>query len=189
MKQYRSAVENYAKNGVDYLFHNKGDKHALIILSNLFRNAQHSIRIAANKLFNEEVVNTQEYITSMKGFLDRNDTTLSILVSQKPEVEDFKTINPENTFYWMLYKHPAYNQGRIQIRDGKGKSFKNIDGKKVNFCTGDDRMFRLEDNIEERQAIANFNDNAFTAKLIEVFDSVFPNIQDSVDLQALFSGC
>lgn len=189
MIQYRSAVQNYAQKGVDYLFHNKGDKHALIILSNLFMNAQHTIRIAANKLFNSEVVNTPEYINSMKKFLNRGDTTLRILVSQRPTWEDFKTINRENTLYWMLFNHPAYNQGRIQIRDGEGRSFQNEDGQRVNFCTGDDGMFRLEDNVEERKAIANFGDKAFTEKLNEVFDRVYPTIPTTVDLTALFSEC
>ena len=189
MKQYRSAVENYAKNGVDYLFHNKGDKHALIILSNLLQNAQHKIRIAANRLFNDEVVNTSEYIESLKQFLDRKDTTLSILVSQRPTPEDFKTVSREKTLYWMLFNHPAYRQGRIQIKDGGGKSFRDKDGQNVNFCTGDDRMFRLEDNIEQRKAIANFKDESFTKVLNGVFDLVYPKIQESVDLQALFSEC
>lgn len=189
LKQYRSAVENYAKNGVDYLFHNKGSEHALIILSNLFQNAQGTVRIAANRLFNDEVVNTPEYINSMRCFLDRKDSQLYILISHRPTAEEIKRVNRENTLYWMLYNHPAYCQGRIHIKEGEGKSFKNQDGNRVNFCTGDDRMFRLEDNIEERKAIANFRDEAFTQQLIKAFDSVYPTIQKSVDLHDFYSEC
>ena len=74
MDQYRMAVKDYAANNTPYLFHNQGDEHALIILTNLFINAKEHIRIAANKLYNDEVVNTKEYINSMRSFLDRNDT-------------------------------------------------------------------------------------------------------------------
>ena len=120
MNQYRLAVKDYASRNINYLFHNKGDEHALIILTNLFVNAKKHIRIAANKLYNDEVVNTKEYIDSMRSFLDRNDTNLSILITKKPSKEEIKSCPKENTFYWMLYNHPAYDQGRIIIKEGHG---------------------------------------------------------------------
>lgn len=187
MEQYRTAVQNYARDGVDYLFHNRGDEHALIILSNIFRNARSHIRIVANRLYNDEVVNTEEYIGSMKAFLDQKDTRLSIFITTKPTKEEVTQYGPETTFYWMLYNHPAYRQGRVEIKEGQGSFFKNPDGRQVNFCTGDDRMFRLENNIEERQAIANFNDERSTRQLIEAFDSVYPGLTSKVELKDYYA--
>lgn len=175
MDQYRMAVKDYAANNTPYLFHNQGDEHALIILTNLFINAKEHIRIAANKLYNDEVVNTKEYIDSMRSFLDRNDTKLSILITKRPSKEEIKKCPKENTFYWMLFNHPAYYQGRVEIKEGNGKSFHDKDGQQVNFCTGDDLMYRLENAIVERKAIANFGDREMTGKLIKAFDNSFPN--------------
>ena len=186
MQQYRIAVENYARNGVSYLFHNRGDEHALIILTNIFKNARSHIRIAANRLYNDEVVNTREYVESMKAFLDQKDTRLDIFITMKPTKDEVTEYGPENTLYWMLYNHPAYRQGRVTIKDGQGSFFKN-NGQQVNFCTGDDRMFRLESNIVERQAIANFNDEESTRELIEAFDGIYPGLTSKVELKDYYA--
>lgn len=187
MDQYRMAVKEYASKNINYLFHNKGDEHALIILTNLFVNAKKHIRIAANKLYNDEVVNRKEYIESMKSFLDKNDTRLSILITKKPTKEEIASCPKENTFYWMLFNHPAYSQGRIEIKEGLGKSFRDKDGSMINFCTGDDRMYRLETAVIERKAIANFGDPIMTEKLINVYDNVFPHLGTIVELKDFYT--
>lgn len=187
MEQYRIAVQNYARNGINYLFHNRGDEHALIILTNIFKNAKRHIRIAANKLYNDEVVNTPEYVESMKAFLDQKDTRLDILITRKPTKEEVTEYGPENTLYWMLYNHPAYRQGRVEIKEGQGSFFKNEEGEQVNFCTGDEKMFRLEGNVVERQAIANFNDEDATRQLIEAFDRVYPSLTSKVELKDYYA--
>ena len=183
---YRAAVEEYARKRVDYLFHNRGAEHALIILSNLFENANKCIRIAAQKLCDNSVVNTQTYVESMKHFLDRENTTLNMLIVDVPSLEEVNSCDRSNCFYWMLYNHPAYKEGRIQLRQGNGRAFKDSkSGNFINFCTGDDRMFRLENNVEARTAIANFNDCAYTNELITAFDAVYPD-QEPVDLHYYF---
>lgn len=187
MEQYRIAVQNYARDGVNYLFHNKGDEHALIILSNIFKNAKSHIRIAANKLYNDEVVNTIEYVESMKAFLDKKDTRLDILITTKPTKEEVTEYGPENTLYWMLYNHPAYRQGRVEIKEGQGRFFRNEEGVQVDFCTGDEKMFRLEGDIVKRQAIANFNDEDATRQLIEAFDKVYPSLTSKVELKDYYA--
>lgn len=187
MDQYRMAVKDYAFRNVPYLFHNQGDEHALIILTNLFINAKEHIRIAANKLYNDEVVNTKDYIDSMRTFLDRKDTKLSILITRKPTIDEIQSCPKENTFYWMLFNHPAYYQGRVEIKEGNGKSFHDEKGNQINFCTGDQQMYRLENAIVERKAIANFGDPEMTGKLIETFDNIFPNLRSKVELKDFYT--
>lgn len=186
MDQYRMAVKDYASKNIPYLFHNQGDEHALIILTNLFINAKEHIRIAANKLYNDEVVNTRDYIDGMRSFLDKKDTRLSIIITKKPSVEEIQKCPRENTFYWMLFNHPAYYQGRVEIKDGKGKSFHDESGRQINFCTGDNQMFRLENAIVERKAIANFGDSEMTGRLIESFDTVFSTLDSNVELKDFY---
>ena len=54
MEEYRKTVELYAARHENYLFHNKGNEHALIIFENIFRNAKRKIRIVANNLSSVE---------------------------------------------------------------------------------------------------------------------------------------
>lgn len=186
LETYRAAVEDYARRGVNYLFHNKGDEHALIILSNLFKNAKKHIRIAANRLCDDSVVNTKEYIDSMKTFLDRDDTILDMLIVNAPAPEIVNSCDRENCFYWMIYNHPAYKAGRVHLREGEGRAFRDSkNGVLINFCTGDEKMFRLENNVYARTAIANFNDSDYTSDLIQSFDNIYQN-QKAVDLQLYF---
>lgn len=178
LEQYRIAVESYAARNVDYLFHNEGNEHALIILTNIFANAKDHIRIAANRLYNDEVVNTEAYVNAIKAFLDKGDTRLSVIITKRPEVDEVRSQSIKNTLYWMLFNHTAYDQKRVVIKDGDGKSFYDSKDQRINFCTGDGMMYRLEDDIERRKAVANFGDPAATGKLESMFDSVFEGLKE-----------
>ena len=181
---YKEAVRRYAAEKTNYLFHNEGSEHALIICSAMFENATKDIRIAANMLCNDAVVNKPEYIQSMQDFLDKEDTHLKILISHRPSKDE---VTDESGFYSMLYHHPAYKEKRIEIKDGQGKSFHNQKGDSVHFCTADNHMYRLENDINERKAIANFNDEKATGNLINAFDGVFNTLDTTMNLNDYFA--
>ena len=183
LEQYRTAVKDYAARGEDYLFHNEGDEHALIIFSNIFRNANEIIRIAANKLCNKEVVNQSEYISSLESFLNKKDSKLNILLTDCPTAED---VQGENCLYKMLFNHPAYKEGRIIIKTGKGKSFHDREGNVIHFCMGDNKMYRIENDIVGRKAVANFGDETTTKVLNKSFDDAFNSVHDKVNLDNLY---
>lgn len=178
---YAENVRDKAARKEDYLFHNEGNAHAKIILENLFINADNHIRMAANTL-NNEVVNSREYRDAMSVFLDKDNTRLDIIITRIPGKSE---VNMDDSLYGMLLNHRAYADGRITVKSGDGKSFRDKDGERVNFCTGDDMMFRLEDNIEARTAVANFNDPDTTHALIIMFDRVFGNIEKKFNLNDL----
>lgn len=181
---YAENVREKAFRPTDYLFHNEGNAHALIICKNIFSTAESKIRIAANQLYNDEVVNTPEYIAAMQDFLDKPDTSLDIIIRTAPNRE---AVHQNGTFYGMLYEHPAYKSGRVIIKVGDGKSFKDNNGKIMNFCVGDDRMYRFEDDIERRTAIANFKDPKTAKELSQKFDAVFNVLPHTLNLFDYFS--
>ena len=182
MKDYRMAVESYANRKEDYLFHNQGPDHAKVIFENIFRTAEHHIRIAAESLWNDSVVNTSEYISAMSRFLDKQDTKLDILLIKVPEQQEIISKEFDN-FYRFLYSHPAYRMGRVQIKCGNGKSFKDSESNVIHFTTADGRMYRLEDDTSIRAATANFNDTSMTSGFEKLFDNVFNN--DSIGLTTI----
>lgn len=183
MDEYRKAVEYYASNHLDYLFHNKGPEHAKIIFENIFKTAEKHIRIAANNLWNSDVVNTEEYINAIDLFLNKKDAKLDIILTSEPDWKEVKEKENPN-FYRFIFNHQAFTDGRVEIRCGNGRSFKlNIKGttKAVHFCTADGCMYRLEDDIDNRSAICNFKDTKSADVLEKAFDLNFAQL-DKVDL-------
>lgn len=186
MNEYRKAVEYYASNRIDYLFHNKGNDHAKIIFENIFRNAHDHIRISALNLWNTEVVRTEEYTKALTYYINQPNSRLDILVKEFPEKEDL--INQaQYNIYRLLYCHPAYAEGRITIKTGNGKCFKNPSGDEVHFCTADGHMYRFEDNITERTAQCNFNDSKTSEIFEALFDNAFNNSATVVNLNDIFA--
>ena len=184
MEEYKNAVKYYADEKKDYLFHNQGSVHAKIIFENIFRTASDHIRIAANNLWNKDVVNTPEYLTALESFLDKPNTKLDILLINEPPINEVRQ-ECESNIYKMLFEHRAYRAGRIQIHCGNGKSFKRKD-KVIHFCTADGRMYRLESDVEQRSATCNFNDAEQTTILDINFDRNFPTAA-SVNLNIYFN--
>lgn len=181
---YAENVREKALRPTDYLFHNEGNAHALIICKNIFSTAESKIRIAANQLYNDEVVDTPEYIAAMRSFLDKPGATLHIIICNAPRRDE---VHQDGTFYGMLYEHPAYAEGRVVIKVGEGKSFKNDAGRIVNFCVGDDRMYRFENDTEKRTAIANFKDHETAEDLSQKFDNIFNKLTHTLSLYDYFA--
>lgn len=175
ISEYKKIVQQCAQTPIDYLLHNEGAEHAVVILSNIFMNAHDRIRMASNRLVNKEIVGQKEYREALVTFLNRPNSHLDIMLTYVPSKHE--TIASSSLFY-MLYYHPAYNEGRIIIRDGQGKSFVDKDYHHINFCTGDDSMYRIETDIERWKAEANFNDPSKTGMLVNKFDDVFQTLPE-----------
>lgn len=184
MEEYSRTVASYASRHENYLFHNEGNEHALIIFENIFKNSKKEIRIAANNLCNKEVVDREEYIKPLMTFLD-NGGILRILLKNKPSSSDEEMKSTTN-LYRSLYNHEAYREQRIVIKSGEGKCFHDKEKKELHFCTADGCMYRLENNISERKAICNFGDKKKTSELDSLFDGAFNSINNTVDLAAYF---
>lgn len=168
--QYSKDIENSAKKKESHLYHNEGNQHALIVFTNMFRYSNEEVRLAANQLYNDQLVNTTEYIDSVQTFLNKDNTRLYVIVSNPPSKG---TVNKTGTFYGMLCQHQAYKEGRVIIKDGQGKSFKTHEGDRVNFCVCDTSFYRYEDNIEQRTAIVDFGDTDTASELKSKFDNIF----------------
>ena len=175
LEDYKKAVESCASSKTNYMFHNEGAEHAKIILSNIFMNAHDSVRMASNRLINKEIVGSEEYRKALLTFLNRPDTHLYIMLAHVPSKEQVTGVD---SLFSMLYYHPAYKEQRIVIKDGLGKSFIDKKGDQVNFCTGDDSMYRIETDITKWTAVANFNDPDRSGALSQIFDHVFGKLKE-----------
>lgn len=181
IEEYRQAIEFLALHKQNFSIHNVGNEHAKIVLSNIFLNARHTVRIVANTLRND-VVDSQEYQDALCSFLSRDNALLQIIVSKLP---NNVSENCNCNIYRRLSLNPAYAQGRIKLRIA-GKNLFRIGDNPANFCVADGIMYRLENDIENRTAICNFGDVSRSIKFEQVFDKAFYNIEGDVDLIKLF---
>ena len=177
MNEYKNAVTNIAAKGENNLLHNAGNDHALIIFENIFKNAQKEILISARDLTNSEVSNKEEYINSLLSFLDHNaDSKLYILVS------DFQESYKNFDLYKKLANSIAYKENRIKIKNSNGFQFTS-GGITIHFCVADNRMYRLETDVQKRTAICNFGDEETANKLANAFwDGFNAETSDEVTL-------
>lgn len=198
LKYYKNTIELYAQNRRNYPFNNKGAEHARIVLPLIFKYANDKIYLLANNLWNSEVVNTNDYISSIQSFLDKGKTQLKIIVSSFP----YELIEKDrDSLYKMLFHHKAYKDGRVNIKNANGQNltFKDNEielckitdenGKNIiNFCTADNRMYRIETDILNRKAECNFNDEKTVRRLDRAFDEFWDrlNSDNVVDLSNVF---
>ncbi len=182
--EYKEAVRFLSTQKIDFVIQNEGDEHAKVIFTNMFRTAEHHIRLAANTLRNP-VVDSREYQDALDIFLGKGDTQLDIIINHIPESISQQS---SDNIYQRLRHNPAYGQGRIRIKTANGNHFYLGDNqdKPINFCVADGRMYRIENDIEKRTAFVNFNDPDKSDELGNVFDNTFNKLQESVDLTQYF---
>lgn len=180
IEEYRQAIEFLASHKQNFDIHNEGNDYAKVVLSNIFKNARHTVRIAANTLRNV-VVDSQEYQDALCSFLSRDNALLQIIVCNLPQnVSENSNCN----LYRRLFLDPAYSQRRIHIRNAGRNIFK-IGENPANFCVADGLMYRVENDIEKRTALCNFGNAERALKLESVFDKGFYSLENDVDLNIL----
>ena len=161
---YKDFVEDLAKKGEDKVFFNSGPIHASIVMSRIFKYSTNTIRIFSGG-FHGAVSNDSEYLCELDSFLSRGGKV-------KVLVENYNS-NNNSKIYKILSKY--FNTGQIEIK--KTTARVNSGGSPIHFTIGDDRMLRLETNVNDFKAQVNFNNSKETAVFIEVFDKIF-NISD-----------
>lgn len=180
-KRYKDFVSLLAKNGINRVFLNSDEEHALDVLVQLFNISQTHIKIFAGCLC-KHVGNMPEYIVALSEFIERGGT-LYILLNAFDE-DSAKVSN--------LYKRLAYYKSvgkPISVKKTSARPFLNGDPerKEVHFTIGDGKSYRIETDTDKRTAECNFN-NPIVAKATEdFFDKLFNSTDASeIDIVKLF---
>ena len=185
LQSYKDAVSAYAREGRDFLFHNKGEEHALIICTSIFDNAQSTVRIVAGDLCRKGVCDNTAYVNALRNFIGKTDTKLSIVLTTPAEKKEMM----RSPLFFMLRESKAYKDQRVVVKTSEGKLFMsksaNSSAETIHFCTGDDHMFRIENDLDNCRAIANFGDKKTTKQLNDVFDAGFLSFKE-IDLSEVF---
>ena len=167
MESYKAFVRQLSDKKENRVFLNSDPKHALEVLTEIFRQSESVIRIFAASLC-REVSNEPDYIEALSDFIEK-DGQLRVLLNR---------YDPEEARQSNLFKRLAYYeslQKDISIKKTNRIFFRSNDPdkKEVHFTVGDDRAYRIETDIELRTASCNLNDPETARKMIAQFDEIF----------------
>lgn len=171
---YEDMVEHLAKGKISRFFYGINNTQAIIVLSKIFISSEKRIRMVSSKL-SEEITNNERYKNSLISFLNKPDTTLEILVYE---------YDKNNPIYDLLGNHKE----KVIVKYSKTGAKLGLEIEEndciINFCIGDDRMFRLETNVDLRMAECNFRDTKTSENLIKKFNSIFddPKLSEPIPL-------
>jgi hypothetical protein len=182
MNEYAELVELLAKNRVDKRFLNQDNIHAMDVFSKMFKYADSSLRIFAGGLCSD-VANSQEYISAISDFIERNGTVKILLNSYDPQLAASSNFYKRLTYY--------ISDGKdIQIKKCSRTIYRSGDPEKkeIHFTIADDRAYRIETDTVQRTADVNYNSPALAKMYAEFFDKVFTDdSSEVVDLLSLFN--
>lgn len=182
MNTYKKFVSTLATAHSNRVFLNSDKEHALIVLIELFKNANFKLRIFAGSLCHH-VGNTSEYVEALSDFIERGGS-VDILLNNF-NVDEAKRSN--------LFKRLAYYASELKPISVKTTSVKpylanDAEKKPIHFTIGDEISYRIETNTEERTAECNFNNPIVAKGTAEFFDKLFNQAESvTVNLTELFN--
>jgi len=171
MSNYNGYIASLAQKNRDVVFYNSGPEHAAFVMGTMFMKAKESVRVLA-KDFSGKVSGSPFYINALNDFLKRGGSIQILL-------EKYDPLNKPAIFQ-TLVPHYMRDNNCVSIKQRKQKVFKNNPPIEVNFATADEKMYRLEDDIEAFTASGNFNDPNSTRKLNEIFTEIFSDSESTI---------
>lgn len=167
MNDFKNMVSRLAKSGENRLFLNSSEEHAVVVLSEMFKNAKSSVRIFAGCLY-EHVGNSPEYIQSISDFIERNGSVKILLNNYNPEAGA-----KSNLFKRLAYYQELGKAVEIRQTDAKPYLANDADKKEVHFTIADEKAYRVETDTVQRAAACNFGGEALAKNFVAFFENLF----------------
>ena len=158
--RYEASVRLLAEKKIGDILWNEGDEHAKIVFFNLFSIAERTVRIFAEN-FCSDVPNSEEYITSLRAFLEKNGK-VDLLLEREPSTMNLPVFDTLREYIKQV------NIKTTTLRPRLGDV-------EINFCAVDDFAYRIETDKEKRKAHVSFNDTRQTSELRRAFDLMIEN--------------
>jgi len=155
-------IEFLASNQVSEDFFNSGSNHALIVLKTIAKYAKNSIKILAGNLCTS-ISSDPEYLNHLKNFF-LGGGKIQVLLC------DFE--NGNDHFNKGIYKLFVEYKNSVELKKTNAR-FEIQEGNPIHFTVADNRMYRLETDVNGKVARGNFNDTKNSTILENAFDSVF----------------
>lgn len=166
LTSYFNYIETLARDNKNTVFLNSSAEHASYVMSRIFKYSVNHVKIFAGNL-SGRVSNDYEYIINLNRFLT-NGGRLSVLL------QEYNETSPPSIF--ILFKKHKWN---INIAKS-GLKYYTDQEEEIHFTVGDERMYRLETDVNEFIASGNFNDPEMATMFSTYFDNAMKNINTSI---------
>lgn len=173
--EYIEAVSNYFKNKTDYMFH-LSDEHTMLFMNTLIEDCNHMRIYLSDSIETNLIFTNQEFLLKLNKYLYRDNFYLDVITNLENKGENIPPLNG----LIVLGHHPAYQEGRLNIYDGKNVQ---IDGPndiimtQAILCDYEKYYYTFKQN-EVKYSIANFNDIKHTTSLVVRFDDIKLTLKD-----------
>jgi hypothetical protein len=166
LNEYKTAVKLLAAKGDSFEFLNSGNEHAGIVMSTIFQNASDYIYVFAGSLKGDV---SQYYLVDLENYLNRPDSTLKVILQTKPE-------NPSPAVL-KIWNYIEANPGTSKVEISYLNACEEIkhlfsENEIHHFTIADNKMFRIEEDLNKYTARVSFNNKKRTSELKIIFNEL-----------------
>lgn len=163
LDEYRSVIENLADNKESMAYANAGPEHAAIVFANIFRTSNTLVNVFAGNM-NGGISSSKAYLEQLNGFLERKGKLRIIL-------QEFDRENNKELFA-LLKRYAFFHSDQVKVYRTDSTILNTDTNTPIHFCTGDNTMYRMEQNTSKFFATGSFNDPKWVSSLKELFASI-----------------
>lgn len=172
---YERGVDECAKRRANKFLSNKTPEHARYIISKIFENAEHEVRLWTNgmprEVDGEPIFGSPELIEAAKAFLDKPDTTLSVIVNGAIDIDEGQVYRDHPFLGAILSHENVASQTRMCHAYDPENDLNRLLVGMHGFAVMDKAGYRLETEADS-SALVNFGDRETAESLAETFDTV-----------------
>lgn len=149
---YEKFLKELAVSNKSDIVANKGLEHAALLLKTIFNTAQSNVDIFCGTL-RSDLSRTEDYYNSLKDCIERGVKVRVIFTGENTQMvpEMIRTLFDSH-------------------RENVETKHIHFDALTTHFTIADDRIFRMEYDIDNFKAYASFNDKEYTSTLAEIFN-------------------
>ena len=167
---YFKMIDEAMERKEDKIISNGKPAHAVYLLNKFLECAKQSVKIYTGTLaqtFDNVVAYADPQMArSAINFLSKENSELSIVIVNEPDVHPGMTIN-EHPLLKAISEADSEIEGRVDVWRGNPEDWEDY---QYHFLVMDDEAFRIEVDTEEAQAYVHFADPGFAKNLSDTFD-------------------
>ena len=183
MEEYNEFVNFLVTKGINKIFLNSDLDKMKAVFTEMFKSATQELRIFAGTLCND-VTDSEEYVETLSDFIEKGGKLRILLNNFDKQKAGKSRLFNRLTYYCSL------NEYNIQVKSTKEEPYVVMgkgEKKNVHFAVGDKKSYRIETDIEKRNAVCNMNDPVNAGKYADFFDKIFDsNESEEINLKKLF---
>lgn len=165
--EYKDYIRSLASQDKNVVFFNSGPEQAAFVLSTMFEHAKNDVKIYAGN-FAGNISSQKNYKEGLQKYL-RTGGKLRILLQQ----DKIDPAAKEPDIFELLRFFSVIKPDQISIKKHSFRVTKGEGTPEMHFAVADDKMYRLEEDIEKFKAVCNFNDKEVVSKLSKLFDEIY----------------